>query len=503
MIAGITSTEAWALKRVMSRMDIPDDVSLSPTIRAIVSANGPRRQIIESMMQNDHGLRDAVLAIDPNSPAPDDTFDAGGRKPDDDDLALAFVAHLAHQFAYFYASWYRYDKGYWQPSAPESVALSAREFLRRFRSRGVSITATRITSVTKLASQDCYIPDSDINAQADVRSKYINLINGLYNLETHELEPHRPDLYFINQLPFPYDTKASRPTWLGRFLKSSIVNDQGKHDVEMAWFVIEALAYSMTARTDLQASFWVIGKPASGKSTLISLIRSLMGSLHVTIDLNQMGSNRFLLSGLVGKRAATFTESSAGTIIPDALFKTVVGGVDEVYADVKNKNAISFKPEAKIWWAMNEAPRTTDRSGALLRRLYPVLFPLTIPENQRIADLDRKLQTELPSIFNVLMQGYRRLQERGALQMPTASAAWLEDYKRRNDTELTFLEECALRTEGSEVQSSHLYAAYSAWCQDRGFKPKNFNQAAEDWQRLGLIKVKREFANFWRGVALK
>lgn len=503
MIAGITSTEAWALKRVMARMDVPDDVALSPTIRAIISANGPRRQIIESMMQNDRGLRDAVLAIDPNSPAPDDTFDANGRKPDDDDLALAFVAHLAHQFAYFYASWYHYDKGYWQPSAPESVALSAREFLRRFRSRGVSITATRVTSVTKLASQDCYIPDSDINAQADVRSKYINVINGLYNLETHELEPHSPELYFINQLPFPYDAKASGPQWFSRFLKSSIVNDKGKYDPEMAWFVIEALAYSMTSRTDLQASFWVIGKPASGKSTLISLIRALMGSLHVTIDLNQMGSNRFLLSGLVGKRAATFTESSANTVLPDALFKTVVGGVDEVYADVKNKTAISFKPEAKIWWAMNEAPRTTDRSGAMLRRLYPILFPWTIAEDKRIGDLDRKLKGELPGIFNVLMTGYKRLQERGSLQIPSASVAWLEDYKRRNDTELTFLEECCLRSEGSELQSSQLYAAYSDWCQARGFKPKNFNQAAEDWQRLGLEKTRHNDANYWRGVTLK
>jgi len=49
--------------------------------------------------------------------------------------------------------------------------------------------------------------------------------------------------------------------------------DSGKPDGRLETLVLEALAYSMTARTDLKASFWLWGKPDSGKSTFIAFIR--------------------------------------------------------------------------------------------------------------------------------------------------------------------------------------------------------------------------------------
>src|SRR5690606_10210241 len=109
----------------------------------------------------------------------------------------------------------------------------------------------------------------------------------------------------------------------------------------------------------------------------IAVLRSLAGSLHATIDLNQLGANRFLLSSIVGKRIVTFTESSANSMLPDALFKALDGGSDEIYADVKHKEAIPFVPEAKMWWAMNSMPRVSDRSGAVYSRLHIIPFTLT------------------------------------------------------------------------------------------------------------------------------
>src|SRR5690606_11819017 len=123
------------------------------------------------------------------------------------------------------------------------------------------------------------------------------------------------------------------------------------------------------------------------------------------------GGNRFMLSAIVGKRAVTFSEADQGAVLPDGLYKALVGGTDEIFADVKNKPGIVFRPEAKLWWAMNNAPRTTDRSGATLNRLNPILFNRSIPKSDRISNLDQMLMRERAGIFNWLLAGYARLTE--------------------------------------------------------------------------------------------
>jgi putative DNA primase/helicase len=379
--------------------------------------------------------------------------------------------------------------------------MQVRKFLREYKS-AISISANKVSSITTLAEADCYIPDRKLMQPADERGRYINLQNGLYNLETHVLEAHRPELYFTSQLPFAYNEDADCP-YFRRYLRTSLVIEQGEADEQSILFAHEALAYSMTARTDLKASFWVIGKPDSGKSTLIGFIRALMGSLHATIDLNQLAGNKYILSGIVGKRAVTFTEARAGSVLPDDLYKAMVGGQDEIYAEAKYKDGFSFKPEAKFWWAMNDAPRTTDRSGAVVNRLKPLLFNHTIPPDMRIPDLDKKLVAELPGIFNVLIFAYKRLVRAGKFTEPEQSRRWLETYRLENDTEATFINDCTIREPGSSVQAETLIERYRSWCIQNGFNPKNSNMLARELRRLGFEDRRNNGRTFWHGLRLQ
>lgn len=426
---------------------------------------------------------------------------AAGRKPDDADMMFDLVKSWKGKVAHFYGNWQVYQNGCWQVRQPPKVRSFVLQFLLKYRERGIAINSARVNSVTNLAEDACYISDDELMQQAEGRKQYINLQNGLYNLETHQIEKHQADLYFTNQLPFSYQPDANCPT-LHRFLTTSLVDESGKPDFEMIALVQEAMAYSMTARTDLKASFWCVGKPDSGKSTLIALLRSLMGSLHATIDLNQLGNNRFLLSGIVGKRVVTFTEASAGSVIPDALYKTMVGGQDEVWADVKNKPGIAFKPESKFWWAMNDAPRTTDRSGAVLNRLHVLLFNRTIPQNQRIHNLDSLLAQELPGIFNWLMSGYKRLVRAGTFTRPTQSEKWRESYQLDNDTEASFIAARCKRVPTAYEPSQPLYDTYRTWCIDGGFTPRNQNNFARDMERLGFEKRERDGRKYWYGLQI-
>lgn len=426
-------------------------------------------------------------------------------KPDDDELSVAIAERWCNSLRYLHSEWHIYERGCWNACEPETVRKTLRNFLRELRKElphlELQISNPRINGLMSFLQSDLFITSKEFNAMLPYQEQYINLQNGLYNLETFSLEPHQADLKFTTQLDFAYDPKAECPNW-ERYLRTSLVDEQGRPDIELMFLVQEAMAYSMTARTDMKASFWCVGEPNSGKSTLIALIRSLMGSLHATIDLNQLATNRFLLSGIIGKRVVTFTEASESAVLPDALYKAMVGGSDEIYADVKNRPGISFKPIAKFWWAMNGAPRITDRSGATLNRLKIIPFIRSVPAELRVSNLDYLLMRERSGIFNWLIAGYQRLLKEGAFTEPEQSEAWRENYRIENDTEGIFLVECCTPDPEGKIKGEQLYAQYAAWCQRNGNKTKNSAQAAKEWVRLGMRRTRVNGSSVWHGYRL-
>lgn len=452
---------------------------------------------------NGHTPAELPAPPEPDVPAelpsePDDL----GWKPDDDKLALRLAADLKDKLAYFYSSWRVYEGGCWRARDVYEMRRYIRRELRQYRTHGVNVTQARIKSLASMLEDELFVPDRKLSERQQEQANYINLRNGLFNLETCELEPHRADLYFINQLDFDYDDDAPHSSVFHRYLNSSLVTPDGKTDWSLKNLVLEALAYSLTARTDMKASFWLVGQKDSGKSTFITLIKALMGDLHATIDLTQLATNRFLLAGIVGKRVISFTEASSSTMLPDALYKTLVGGSDEIYADVKNRDGITFRPECKVWWAMNEMPRIGDRSGATTRRIVIIPFNRTIPEAERIPNLEQLLIHDRPAIFSVLVDYLKRLQNTGEFTTCEQSRQMLAEYVMENDTEATFVAERCETHESYSVPAGEFYTAYLSWCEANGFKPKNSNQVAKDWRRLGF-EHRRSNGTWWHGVRLK
>lgn len=435
----------------------------------------------------------------PELPPADDL----GHKPDDDKIALKLVPELRGKLAFFHGCWRMYKDGWWEPRDIYEMRRYLKKQLRQFRSNAVQVNQARVKALASMLEDELYISDRVIMEAAVLQRDYIPLRNGLFNLKTMALEAHRPDLYFTVQLDFYYDPDAT-VTYFQKFLNTSLVKDDGsgKTDWDLVTLTCEALGYCLTARTDMKASFWLVGEKDSGKSTFIAMIKALMGNLHTTLDLTQLGTNRFLLSSVVGKRVVTFTESSGSSVLPDALYKTLTGGSDEVYADVKNRDPIVFRPDCKIVWSMNEMPRMSDRSGATARRIHIIPFNRTIPEGQRIPDLEDKLASEKSAIFNVLVSHLIRLRNAGNFTECEQSQRRKQEYIMENDTEATFIQDCAELHESYKVQSSALYSRYSSWCLDNGFKPRNSNQVAKEWTRLGFTRA-RSGQSWWHGLRLR
>lgn len=434
-----------------------------------------------------------------------DDFDDDGPVPykaDDDQLATYIAEQWQDKYTYMRSSWYEYEAGYWQWQSESERRKAIRKELIPLRERIGGIRQSRIVALSAMLQDDCFIPNRKLNELERETARYINLQNGLWDLERRQLEPHNPGLYFTTQLSFAYDPAADCPHFK-RFLKTSLAYPDGGTDHDLIALTVEALAYSMTAYTDRKASFWLVGKPDTGKSTLVGLIRGLMGNLHATVDLNQLASNRFLLSGIVGKRVVTFTEADSSAYLPDALYKAMVGGQDEIWVDVKNKPGISFVPTAKFWWAMNSAPKVNDRSGATLNRLMPILFEHIITPDQRNPNLPALLLQERPGIFNYLMLGWERLVKTGEFTRSDRSDAWREQYRFENDIEAIYSSERWDINREFSIRGDDLLRDYRYWCENNGYRPKNAGNAAKEWRRLGLTDVRIHGRTQWRGARLK
>jgi putative DNA primase/helicase len=420
-------------------------------------------------------------------------------RPDDDELAGQVREVLADDWRWFWGSWYRYESGYWQ--AEKTIFKIVRQVLRANRRFGVSVSRNKCQSVEWLAQQDHLIPDE---SAIDNYPRYFNLKNGLFNLDTMRLEKHNRDVLVTNQASFAYDP-AANPVHFKDWISDMLVQPDGvTTDWSLVNLVQEAIGYTLTADTGFRTSFWLYGPTASGKSTLLKLLMSLMGEYQETLDLNQIGTNRFLLARIAGKRLVTFGEADAQTRLADGIYKALVDSGGEVVADVKNQDPIVFTPQCKVWWAMNNLPHVGDRSGAVDSRVKIIPMRRSVPKSEWDFALDEKLHNELPGIFNWALQGLERLRQQRGFTHVNQVEAMQEEYRLASDIYGSFLEDedWCIRNDG-RTEPIDLYTALRAWANDNGIR---FHASApkvrREWERLGLVYGRSNGRRHYEGVEL-
>lgn len=417
--------------------------------------------------------------------------------PDDDQLADIVIRRVRSDYRFFRENWYQWEAGLWQ--SVKSIYSHVITVLRENRKLGVRPSRARCTSVEFFVQNALEIPDDTV---VDDYPNLFNVENGLFNLDTMELEDHRKNVYVTAQAGFAYDAKAGAPTFKNWLAEMLVKPDWKATDWALVNLVQEMMGYCLTGDTSHRVSFWIVGASGTGKSTLVNLMVKMAKSYHTTIDLNQLATNRFLLARVAGKRLVTSVEASAGVRLEDGMYKTLVSD-DVILADVKNKDPIEFIPQCKIVWAMNNLPYVSDRSGAVDSRVIIIPMKNSIPRQKWDLRLDEKLTQELPGIFNFALEGLQRLRAQGAFTKVAQSEAMSDDFRKMQDIYAAFLEDedwCVL--DDGKTEPTLLYKAFSAWCQDAGIR--NFASKisiAREWERLGLER-KRDKRRYYAGVSL-
>lgn len=432
----------------------------------------------------------------PLKPIPSDPLQPRKVKPTDDELGDMLIEKWNGEYRYMYGAWHRYGAGIWK--LDRRVEMQFWRILIENKVAGIKPNASKAASVEKYCQMHLMVDDE---LESGDTLHYINLRNGLYNLEYDGLEKHRPGLYFTSQLGFEYNPKATAPTWRN-FLATVLVDSEGNTDHELINLVQEAFYYSLTADTSYRVSFWTVGASGTGKSTLVNTLIALAGDSWVAIDLDSLKDNQYQLADIAGKRLVTFSEPDSRQPLADGWYKKLVSK-DPISARQIHGKPFNFVPICKVWGSMNDTPKVVDRSDAVFNRVIIIPMNHVIPHDQRDGNLDEKLLNELPGIFNWCLEGGRRLRHNGHFTRSRQSEAARDDFRKENDTERLYMTERCQTGNQYKVAVETIYQDYKTWCDESGYRPKAKVQFGKDLARLGF-KAGRGTAGarFWSGITL-
>ena len=185
------------------------------------------------------------------------------------------------------------------------------------------------------------------------------------------------------------------------------------------------------------------------------------------------------------------------------MLKQITGG-DTVTARFLYHEFFEYRPQCKLFLAVNHRPVIRGTEHAIWRRVHLIPFTVTIPNEEQDKTLGEKLRGELPGILNWAMQGCRDWQEPG-LQPPQEVRAATQQYREEMDVLGGFLEACCQEEQNAVTTSKELYQAYCRYCEENGEKPANqivFGRCLgergfqHDQKRKGRLKA-------WKGIRLK
>lgn len=318
----------------------------------------------------------------------------------------------------------------------------------------------------------CYLEDLPQNRRKANFNNCIVDISG----DDIKLLPHNDEDIFFARTPRDYVAGHKCPIF-HEFLDYAL-------DKKYHTFIFEWIGYCLFETYEFQNIIFHHGVQASGKSTLLNLVSTILGPANVSgLSLREMAHEKFKLGALMGKLANHGSEASYKDLKDGAeILKRLSSGIDPIMFERKYKDALASINTAKLTFAMNKLPRTFEDDGGIDRRLLLVgwseIMPLSVGRkfNDMVSGMfspDELLGVTCEAIAafhtmvhkDVPMFSYTPDTDDTHVEYKNASddlAEFLYDRVAMQDPFRTDREDVAFAT------YADLYAEYQIWCAENG-----------------------------------
>ena len=316
--------------------------------------------------------------------------------------------------------------------------------------------------------------------------KYIGLKDSILDIQTMELYPYSPSFIINNKIQYNYNPNAYSEAM------DTTLNNVSCGDQEIRTLLEEMIGYSLYRANTMQTAFILTGGGRNGKSTILDVIKRLLGKENYTsLDLREL-EGTFEPAELYNKLANIGDDISAKYLDTSSAFKKVVTGESFM---VQKKYGQPFELEnysTQIFCA-NELPPVSDKSEGFSRRITIIPFNARFHPSDVGYDpfIEDKLQEDesMEYLLALAIDGLRNVLYNKEFTKTTAGELEKMEYIMSNNNVLQWINEQP-KIENEAV--SDVYLAYRQWCLANGVNPvKRTNMGREITDQLGLVSKPR------------
>lgn len=277
-------------------------------------------------------------------------------------------------------------------------------------------------------------------AWRDLHQAEVPFVNGVLDVCTGKMRPHRPEDLLESVLPHRYGDTAECPIWL------NALQTYWGADADCAAKIAalqEFFGYVLLPHARYKRALVCQGESDTGKSQIAYVLRKLVGNTNCSsVSVEDMDDSR-KRTPLIGKMLNVLTELTSRAIIADGGFKTLVSTEEPLQFDEKFKKPILYTPTAKHVIVCNDLPQVNDRSMGTYNRLIMLRFSRVIPLSEQDRDFQSRMEAEILGIARWAAEGARRLVEHGGMFTRIAESEHLvTEYRESQNDIFAFVSEC-------------------------------------------------------------
>ena len=311
--------------------------------------------------------------------------------------------------------------------------------------------------------------------------------------------PFSPKAFITIGVPVTYTSEAKCPA-IDMFFSQIVKND----DIALLY---ELCAWCLDRKSPIQKLFFLLGAGANGKSTYLNLLRKFLGSENCSaVSLQSLADNRFSMAMLDNRLANIFPDLPASGIRDAAVIKGLTGG-DTMMAEHKFEKPFNLQNSAKLLFSANKAPRLSEDSDAIWRRLVVVDFPNQFLGSIADSNLINKITSdeELSGLLNAALEALQRLRQQKAFSAGATMESVRRQYLLNSNCVPIFVEERCERDIKASVSKDDLYEAFLQFCEDTNTSILGKKAFGARLNAMSIVVEAQDprHLHIWRGLKLR